>query len=468
MNYNYLEKYKKYKKKYFHAKDIERYIDIEGGTSKKKKEKSIYQIDRERKAKEKRDKKIIVKAPKKYETKLPAEVVKALSLGKDTVDNFELQALKRILDKQNPKMILKHCEGIGDKYARGTYWAKFCGRVSQNVTDPNDKLKKDMKLDPSGAIRKELLSTIKLTDPKPGNEENLRWNTFKNLAYLAGSDIKIDDKKRNNPTFLASTTAGWTLTSPHQLKKKVYGKYIVGHIFNVPGRMVKDPQDLEGKKKLSRLEIKALVAHKICCVYFIEMLMNMNTVMKMGTSQKMAKSVGNILKINDFKSTDNGQVLRLALISTHYKQSLDWNENLLSECSKTIDKWYNSYVEIKKPRLIPDEVLLPLYDDLNTPKYIANLHKLFDKSQSGNIVDKEIFVSACNFIGLLLQNKKEWINFKEKKSDVDVNYIKNKIKQRNKARDDKNYELADEIRDDLLEKGVQIEDKDGKTSWKFK
>ena len=88
MNYNYLEKYKKYKKKYFHAKDIERYIDIEGGTSKKKKEKSIYQIDRERKAKEKRDKKIIVKAPKKYETKLPAEVVKALSLGKDTVDNF--------------------------------------------------------------------------------------------------------------------------------------------------------------------------------------------------------------------------------------------------------------------------------------------------------------------------------------------------------------------------------------------
>ncbi len=186
------------------------------------------------------------------------------------------------------------------------------------------------------------------------------------------------------------------------------------------------------------------------------------------SNEKMAKSVGNILKVNDFKSTDNGQVLRLALISTHYKQSLDWNENLLSECSKTIDKWYNSYVEIKKPRLIPDEVLLPLYDDLNTPKYIANLHKLFDKSQNGNIADKEIFVSACNFIGLLLQNKKEWINFKEKKSDVDVNYIKNKIKQRNKARDDKNYELADEIRDDLLEKGVQIEDKDGKTSWKFK
>ena len=48
------------------------------------------------------------------------------------------------------------------------------------------------------------------------------------------------------------------------------------------------------------------------------------------------------------------------------------------------------------------------------------------------------------------------------------NLLKIKIKERNKARDDKNYELADQIRDELLEKGVQIEDKDGKTSWKFK
>ena len=85
-----------------------------------------------------------------------------------------------------------------------------------------------------------------------------------------------------------------------------------------------------------------------------------------------------------------------------------------------------------------------------------------------NLKDKEIFVSACNFIGLLSQNKKEWMKFKEKKSEIDVNYIKNKIKQRNIARNDKNFKLSDKIRNELLEKGVQIEDKDGKTSWKFK
>ena len=78
-------------------------------------------------------------------------------------------------------------------------------------------------------------------------------------------------------------------------------------------------------------------------------------------------------------------------------------------------------------RLISEDDLLPLYDDLNTPKYISNLHKLFDKSQSGNLEDKEKFVSACNFIGLLSQNKNEWIKFKEKKSEIDVNYIEDKI-----------------------------------------
>ena len=121
-----------------------------------------------------------------------------------------------------------------------------------------------------------------------------------------------------------------------------------------------------------------------------------------------------------------------------------------------------------KPKLISDDDLYPLYDDLNTPKYIANLHKLFEKSQSGDLGDKKEFVSACNFVGLLTETKEEWVNFKKNKSILNDEIIESKIKERNKARDDKNYELADQIRDELLEKGVQIEDKDGKTSWKFK
>ena len=113
-------------------------------------------------------------------------------------------------------------------------------------------------------------------------------------------------------------------------------------------------------------------------------------------------------------------------------------------------------------------MLLPLYDDLNTPGYITNLHKLFDKASKGNDKDKKIFISACNFIGILNETKTEWLNFKKKKSLISEKDILNKIMLRNKARENKDYKEADKIRDELLDKGVLIEDKDGTTSWKIK
>ena len=186
------------------------------------------------------------------------------------------------------------------------------------------------------------------------------------------------------------------------------------------------------------------------------------------SNKKMSKSLGNILKIKDFKDKVNGQVLRLALISAHYKQPLDWNDKFLEECKNTIEKWYDVYHHIKAPSKIPDHILLPLYDDLNTPGYIANLHQLYDKALNGNNDDKSMFISACNFVGLLNETKEQWSNFKKKKSLISEEAILKKIELRNKAREDKNYKEADTIRNELLDKGVLIEDNDGKTIWKFK
>jgi len=186
------------------------------------------------------------------------------------------------------------------------------------------------------------------------------------------------------------------------------------------------------------------------------------------SNEKMSKSLGNILKISDFKKKVNGQVLRLALISSHYKQPLDWNNKLLNECEKTLNKWYESYIDIDKSVLIPDEYLSPLYDDLNTPGYIANLHKLFELSQKGSQKDKEMFMSACNFVGLLNENQKEWKKFKKEKLNITDDEIKLKILERNNARKNKDFKKADKIRDELEDKGVLIEDKDDKTHWKFK
>ena len=186
------------------------------------------------------------------------------------------------------------------------------------------------------------------------------------------------------------------------------------------------------------------------------------------SNEKMSKSLGNILKISDFKNKVNGQVLRLALISTHYKQPLDWNNKLLTECEKTLNKWYESYTEIDKPIMIPDEYLSPLYDDLNTPGYIANLHKLFEKSQKGSQNDKKMFMTACNFVGLLNESHEKWKNFKKEKLNITEEEINQKILERNNARKNKDFQTADKIRDELEDKGVLIEDKDDKTHWKFK
>jgi cysteinyl-tRNA synthetase len=184
------------------------------------------------------------------------------------------------------------------------------------------------------------------------------------------------------------------------------------------------------------------------------------------SNEKMAKSQGNILKIKDFKNKVSGQVLRLALISSHYRQPLDWNDKLLEDCQNTIDKWYN--VHLPSNKNLDDEIIQPLYDDINTPGYIANLHKLYEKANKGNDEEKKIFNSACNFIGLLNETKEEWLNHKKEKVDITEEEIRNKIELRNKARLNKDYKEADNIRDYLLDKGVLIEDKDGKTIWKFK
>jgi cysteinyl-tRNA synthetase len=184
------------------------------------------------------------------------------------------------------------------------------------------------------------------------------------------------------------------------------------------------------------------------------------------SNEKMAKSQGNILKISDLKKKISGQVLRLALISAHYKQPLEWNDKLLESCQNTLDKWYKIYSSDIKSVNIPDEILKPLHEDLNTPGYIANLHQLYEKAKKGE--NKELFISACKFIGLLNETNEEWLNYKKTKAAISEIEILDKIELRNKARKNKSYKEADSIRDELLDKGVLIEDKDGKTIWKFK
>ena len=84
------------------------------------------------------------------------------------------------------------------------------------------------------------------------------------------------------------------------------------------------------------------------------------------------------------------------------------------------------------------------------------------------VKNKELFISACKFIGLFNEDQNQWEKYKKNKALISEEEINNKIQLRNKARANKDYTEADKIRDELLDKGILIEDKDGKTLWKFK
>ena len=110
----------------------------------------------------------------------------------------------------------------------------------------------------------------------------------------------------------------------------------------------------------------------------------------------------------------------------------------------------------------------PLFEDLNTPEYIAHLHYLYDKAYKGDKFSKLQFLAGCKQIGLLEEDKQSWENFKKSKVQVDENFINQKIKDRNDARKKGNYESADAIRKELEDNGVIIEDKQEETLWKYK
>ena len=182
--------------------------------------------------------------------------------------------------------------------------------------------------------------------------------------------------------------------------------------------------------------------------------------------EKMSKSLGNIITISEAVKKYTGQVVRLALLSAHYSQPLDWNDELLNNQKNTLDKWYNLYQEQKNYETFDaTDILL---DDLNTPGFIAKIHELYNQASNGDSDKKSLFNSACRFIGLFNISKNEWQNLKKKQIKISEDYIEIKIKERIKAKNSGNYDLADKIREELLNAGILIEDEKGKTKWRYK
>ena len=187
---------------------------------------------------------------------------------------------------------------------------------------------------------------------------------------------------------------------------------------------------------------------------------------------KMSKSDGNFVTVNELKDSFQGEVIRLTMISTHYRQPLNWTKDNLNESKKTLDKWYTFLSNFNDDELKDanndNEIMETLLDDMNTPKAISVLHQKFKDCQSGDKGLVSNFLYSANMLGLLNEKPSEWLSWKKENLNINTAQVELLIAQRNEARSNKNFDDADRIRDELDKMGVILEDQGGETTWKVK
>jgi cysteinyl-tRNA synthetase len=189
--------------------------------------------------------------------------------------------------------------------------------------------------------------------------------------------------------------------------------------------------------------------------------------------EKMSKSLGNFVTINELLTTDvfggrswPGEVLRMAMLRTHYRQPVDWTVRALEEAEKTLDRWYEIIGDGRPGNDIGDGLLEALGDDLNTPAAVAELHQL---AHTGQESVPQLLKSSANLLGLLTQTKSGRDQAAAKAASLDTTMIEALLKKRATARSEKDWKESDRIRDELLTMAVAIKDnKDGTTTWEVK
>ena len=193
--------------------------------------------------------------------------------------------------------------------------------------------------------------------------------------------------------------------------------------------------------------------------------------------QKMSKSLKNFITIKEALKDSSSEVLRFFLISSHYRSPLNYSDEGLKEAKNSLDRLYNSLQDLsyETDEHVPSEYSEKFHnamqDDFNSPSAISvlfemvkqiNILKKEDQLTFANTLASEL-ISLSNILGILLDNPKEYFT-----SGIDLSNqdIEEAIERRNKARKEKDFELSDKIRDDLLENGIILEDKGTKTIWK--
>ncbi len=285
---------------------------------------------------------------------------------------------------------------------------------------------------------------------------------------IAGARVEIAPYKKDPADFVLWKPSGksqpgwdspWGYGRPGwHIECSVMARQYLGDVFDIHG----------GGLDLTFPHHENEIAQSCCatgCDKFANMWIHNGFVTVEG--EKMSKSLGNVILVHDMiEDGIPGEAIRLALLSTHYRQPFDWTEKGLQQAVKTLDKWYDCLPHDEENNgmgetQIDDEFLSALCDDLNTPLAISILHKLAKN-------DPAKLRAAANILGFLQTPADSWRALRKKThhtiNDADIDVL---VSKRNQARADKNFAEADHIRDHLASLGVVIKDGPDGTSWTY-
>jgi cysteinyl-tRNA synthetase len=183
--------------------------------------------------------------------------------------------------------------------------------------------------------------------------------------------------------------------------------------------------------------------------------------------EKMAKSLGNFVTVNELLREWPGEAIRYAMLTGHYREPLDWTKERLRQAKAALDKFYlalRNAADIEAPPYLPKEVAAALDDDLNTPLALAHMHELaaaLNRDRSAEA--KAGLLGAGHLLGLLEAAPEAWLGGG---ADARIDAL---VQQRNHARKARNFAEADRIRNALDAEGILLEDKPGGvTLWRRK
>ena len=191
--------------------------------------------------------------------------------------------------------------------------------------------------------------------------------------------------------------------------------------------------------------------------------------------KKMSKSLNNFISVKNILKNFHPEVLRLFILSTHYRNPITYSKEALENAKKILDRFYSIFSEIIIPtnftedESIKKSFISALEDDFNSPQAIHIVQAFAKDSEKEEKIDLNklgTLKSLLNSLGLLKDKSDNYFRYGE--STLSDGEIENLISERNKAREDGNFELADQIREQLISNDIVLEDLENKTVWKKK